>query len=187
MRKIIASTYSTLDGYIDNPHLWSMQYTSEQVQTYALKLLLSSDALLLGRTTFEGMAQAWPNMGGNPYADRVNSIPKYVVSSTLDKAEGWNNSSVIHGDDLATEVAKLKQEPGSNILIWGCGQLTDDLAAHGLLDEYRIWFYPVIKGSGEPLFRPESSVAIEHLDTTTFESGIVVLTYRPTTATAGQE
>jgi dihydrofolate reductase len=183
MRKIIASTYATLDGIIDNPHLWSMQYTNEQAQAYALKLVLGSDALLLGRVTFEGMALAWPNMGGNPYADRVNTIPKYVVSSTLEKADGWNNSTVIHGDDLVTEVTKLKHQPGENILIWGCGQLTDALMQHGLLDEYRIWLYPVVRGEGQRLFRPGVEATLEHVDTTTFETGVVVLTYRPTNAT----
>nr|BFE84523.1 dihydrofolate reductase family protein [Planobispora longispora] len=150
MRKIICSTYATLDGFIDDPHLWSMQYNSEDAMAYALNLALGADALLLGRVTYEGMAQAWPHMGGNPYADHVNSIAKYAVSSTLDKPADWNNSSIIPGDDLIAEVTRLKQQPGKDILIWGCGRLTDDLAKHGLLDEYRIWIYPVIKGGGSP-------------------------------------
>ncbi|WP_036375327.1 dihydrofolate reductase family protein [Micromonospora sp. ATCC 39149] len=179
MRKIIASTYTTLDGFIDNPHLWSMQHNSEDAMAYALELTLGCDALLLGRVTYEGMAQAWPNMGGNPYADHVNSIAKYAVSATLD-TPAWDNSHIIPGDKLIETVTALKNEPGKNILVWGNGRLTDDLAAHGLLDEYRIWIYPVIKGGGEPLFRPESKAAVELIDSTTFSSGVVVLTYRPT-------
>ncbi|MGI5491523.1 dihydrofolate reductase family protein [Microtetraspora malaysiensis] len=181
MRKIIASTYSTFDGFIDNPHLWSMQYTNEQSMAYALDLVLGSDALLLGRETYDGMAQAWPAMGGNPYADQVNSMAKYVVSSTLEKAE-WNNSTIIHGDDLVAEVTKLKEQPGENILIWGCGRLTDALMEHGLLDEYRIWICPVIRGGGQRLFREGTEATLELLDATTFDSGVVVLTYRPTSA-----
>ncbi|MGI8329189.1 dihydrofolate reductase family protein [Actinomadura scrupuli] len=181
MRKIIASTYATLDGFIDNPHLWSMQYSNEEAQAYALDLLLGTDALLLGRVTYEGMAQAWPSMGGNPYADRVNSIPKYVVSSTLEKAE-WDNSTIIPGDDLITEVAALKEQPGGNIMIWGCGRLTDSLMEHGLLDEYRIWLCPVILGTGERLFREGTEATLELIDNTTFDTGAVVLTYRPSNA-----
>jgi dihydrofolate reductase len=178
MRKIIASTYTTLDGFIDNPHLWSMQYNSEDAMAYALDLALGCDALLLGRVTYEGMAQAWPNMGGNPYADHVNCIAKYTVSSTLDKPADWDNSHIIQGDQLVETVTALKAEPGKNILIWGNGRLTDDLAKHGLLDEYKIWIYPVIKGDGEPLFRPGSAATVELADSTTFSSGVVVLTYR---------
>ncbi|MET8051169.1 MULTISPECIES: dihydrofolate reductase family protein [unclassified Streptosporangium] len=181
MGKIIASTYATLDGFIDNPHLWSMQYANAGSGEYALGLLFAADALLLGRATYDGMAQAWPSMSGNPYADRVNSIPKYVVSSTLEKAE-WNNSTIIHGDDLVTEVAKLREQLGGNILIWGCGRLTDTLMEHGLLDEYRIWLYPVVRGQGERLFREGTEATLELTDTATFGSGVVILTYRPASA-----
>jgi dihydrofolate reductase len=179
MRRILASTYATLDGFIDNPHLWSMQYNSPDAMKYALDLVLGADALLLGRVTYEGMAQAWPAMGGNAYGDHVNSIEKYAVSSTLDKPADWNNSFIIRGDRLLESVTELKNRPGKDIVIWGHGRLTDDLAAHGLLDEHRIWVYPVLKGSGQPLFRPESVTALEHVDTTTFESGVVVLSYHP--------
>jgi dihydrofolate reductase len=178
MRRIIASTYATLDGFIDNPHLWSMRYNSADAMKYALELALGADALLLGRVTYEGMAQAWPAMGGNPYGDHVNSIEKYAVSSTLSEPADWHNSSIIPADELHERVTELKNRPGKDILIWGNGRLTDDLAAHGLLDEYRVWLYPVIKGSGQPLFGPDSVAALEHVDTTTFESGVVVLTYR---------
>ena len=100
MRRIIASTYATLDGFIDNPHLWSMRYNSADAMKYALELALGADALLLGRVTYEGMAQAWPAMGGNPYGDHVNSIEKYAVSSTLREPADWHNSSIIPADKL---------------------------------------------------------------------------------------
>jgi dihydrofolate reductase len=118
MRKIIASTYTTLDGYIDNPHLWSMRYMDDEAQAYTMELTLGADALLLGRVTYEGMAQAWPTRGGNPFADHVNSMAKYAVSSTLDSSAlaAWDNSNLIRGDDLVTEVTKLKEQPGGNIL-----------------------------------------------------------------------
>lgn len=179
MRKIIASTYATLDGFIDNPHEWSLRYSEEEAQTYAFTMTANADALLLGRVTYEGMAQAWPNMGGNPYADHVNSIAKYVVASEPVDTSAWNPTTVIEGAHLAAAVAGLKKQDGGDILVWGNGRLTDGLASAGLLDEYKIWIYPVIKGSGEPLFRPESAGSVELVDSTVFPGGVVVLTYRP--------
>ena len=182
MRKIIASTYTTLDGFTDDPHEWSLSHNSQDAMAYAFALTTGCDALLLGRVTYEGMAQAWPGMGGNPYADHVNAMTKYVVASRPVDTAAWNPTVVIPGDDLAARVAELKKQDGADILIWGNGRLTDDLARHGLLDEYRIWIYPVLKGRGEPLFRPESVTGVELTDTTTFTSGVTVLTYEPTTA-----
>jgi dihydrofolate reductase len=186
MRKIIVSTHTTLDGYIDNPHLWSMPYMNDEAQAHAMELTLGADALLLGRVTYEGMAQAWPAMGGNPFADHVNSMAKYAVSSTLDPSAltAWDNSTLIRGDNLVSEVTKLKEQPGKNILIWGCGRLTDALMEHGLLDEYRLWVSPVLRGEGERLFRDGVAASLEMAGTTQFRSGAVVLAYRPVNANA---
>ncbi len=184
MRKIITSTFTTLDGYIDDPHLWSMGYMDDEGQAYAMETALAADALLLGRVTYEGMAQAWPAMGGNPYSDHINSIAKYAVSSTLEPSalDAWDNSSLIPGDDLVAQVTKLKQQPGGDILIWGCGQLTDALMEHGLLDEYRLWVCPVIRGEGQRLFREGTTATLELTGTRPFRSGSIVLTYRPANA-----
>ncbi|MFD0901886.1 dihydrofolate reductase family protein [Actinomadura sediminis] len=179
MRKIVASTYATLDGFIDNPHEWSLQYSEEKAQGHAFAMTTAADALLLGRVTYEGMAQAWPNMGGNPYADHVNSMAKYVVASEPVDTSAWNPTTVIDGNDLAGAVTDLKKQEGGDILVWGTGRLTDGLAATGLLDEYKIWLCPVVKGSGEPLFRPASAGTLELVDSVTFPSGVVLLTYRP--------
>jgi dihydrofolate reductase len=179
VRKIIASTYATLDGYIDNPHEWTFQYSNERSQQYGFTMTLAADTLLLGRVTYEGMAQAWPSMGGNPYADHINSIAKYVVANGPVDTTAWGPATVISGDDLVAAVTELKEKDGGDILIWGTGRLTDALVAAGLLDEYRVWTYPVIKGNGESLFRPESATALELVDCTTFDTGVVVLTYRP--------
>ena len=113
------------------------------------------------------MAQAWPTRGGNPFADHVNSITKYVVASQPVDTTAWDPTVVIAGPDLLDEVSRLKQADGGDILIWGTGRLTDALAAAGLLDEYRICTSPVIKGGGEPLFRPASTGTVELLDTKT--------------------
>jgi len=180
VRKIIAFTHATLDGYIDDPHKWSFQYSGEEFQDYGLKMTLRADALLLGRITYEGMAQAWPTRGGNPFADHVNSITKYVVASQPVDTTAWEPAVVIAGPDLLDEVTRLKQAKGGDIIIWGTGQLTDALVGAGLLDEYRICTSPVIKGGGEPLFRPASKGIVELLDTKPFATGAVVHAYRPT-------
>jgi dihydrofolate reductase len=133
MRKIIASTYATLDGFIDNPHEWSFPYSDERSQQYAFTMTLGADTLLLGRVTYEGMAQAWPNMGGNPYADHVNAIAKYVVAAEPVDTAAWGPVTVIAGDDLVAQVTELKEKVGGDILIWGTGRLTDALFTAGLL------------------------------------------------------
>jgi dihydrofolate reductase len=178
MRKIISFTHATLDGYIDNPHEWSMSYADDQVQQYLLDMHLAADAVLLGRVTHEGMAETWPHMNG-PLFDHVNSITHYVVASQPVDTTVWAPTVVIDGAHLLDEVRRLKQSEGGDILIWGAGQLTDTLSAAGLLDEYRIATYPVIKGGGEPLFRPASAGTLEHVDSTTYASGAVIHTYRP--------
>jgi dihydrofolate reductase len=182
MRKLISFTHATLDGYIDDPQDWSHQYADEELQEYLLEMHLAADALLLGRVTYEGMAQTWPGMSGVPFADHVNSITKYVVASQPVDTMAWDPTVVIAGADLLDEVGQLKQADGGDILIWGTGQLTDALAAAGLLDEYRISTSPVIKGGGEPLFRLASTGTVELLDTKVIATGAVVHAYRCTSA-----
>ena len=182
MRRIIAFTHATLDGFIDDPHKWSVQYAGEEFQAYGLEMTLRADALLLGRITYEGMAQAWPTRDGNPFADHVNAITKYVVASQPVDTTAWDPTVVIAGPELLDEVSRLKQDEGGDIIVWGTGRLTDALAAAGLLDEYRICTSPIIKGGGEPLFRPASRGTVEVLGTTTFVTGAVVHAYRPTSA-----
>ncbi len=182
MRKLIAFTHATLDGYIDDPQDWSFPYANEELQDYLLQTHLAADALLLGRITYDGMAEAWPTRSGDPFSDHVNSITKYVVASQPVDTTAWDPTVVIAGADLLDEVGRLKQADGGDILIWGTGQLTDALAAAGLLDEYRINTSPVIKGGGEPLFRPASTGTLELLDTKVFATGAVVHAYGPASA-----
>ena len=111
MRKIISFTHATLDGYIDDPHEWSFQYSDEELQDYGLKMTLAADALLLGRITYEGMAQAWPTRGGNPFADHVNSITKYVVASQPVDTTAWDPTVVIAGSDLLDDARHGQREP----------------------------------------------------------------------------
>jgi dihydrofolate reductase len=179
VRKIITFTHSTLDGYIDEPQRWSFEYSNEELLEYLLNMHLAVDALLLGRISYDGMAASWPNMGGNPFADHVNSITKYVVASQPVDTSAWAPTVVINGPDLLEEVRRLKQTEGGDILIWGSGRLSDALASDGLLDEYRICTSPVILGGGEPLFRAASAGKVDLLDTKVFATGAVIHAYGP--------
>jgi len=177
VRRIITFTHATLDGYIDEPQNWSLRYSDEELQDHLLTTTLAADALLLGRVTYEGMAQAWPTRGGSAFADHVNSITKYVVASQPVDPAAWDPTVVLPGPDLVAEVGRLKQAPGGDILIWGTGRLTDALAAARLLDEYRICTSPVVKGGGEPLFRAASAGTVALLNTRVFATGAVVHAY----------
>jgi dihydrofolate reductase len=179
MRKVVATEYLTLDGVFQEPGEWSFPFWSEEAAKFKFDELFASDALLLGRLTYEGFAAAWPTMTDEQgFADRMNGFPKYVVSSTLDKPE-WNNSTVIKGN-IPEEVAKLKEEPGQDILLAGSGQLLEALLRDDLVDEFRFMVHPVILGSGKRLFRDGIDKRVLKLvDIKPFSSGVVVLTYEP--------
>ena len=177
MRKIIVSTYVSLDGVIEAPEKWSLKFWNDEHTKYAQDQLFASDALLMGRKVYEGFAASWPSRR-NEFADRMNSLPKYVVSTTLDEVE-WNNSRLIKGN-IAEEVSRLKQQPGQDILIAGSADLVHTLMQHDLIDEYRLMVHPVVVGSGKRLFRDGSDTkALRLVDTKTFGSGVVLLTYQP--------
>jgi dihydrofolate reductase len=188
MRKLVTSIFVTVDGVVEDPGGaegfdlggWSFKYggRSDDDLQHAGDLLRGSEALLLGRKTYEGFAQAWPSMaGGGWYADRMNSLPKYVASSTLDKAE-WNNSTIIKGD-VAKEVAMLKQQPGQDILIFGSAELVNYLLRHGLIDELRLLVHPVVLGRGKRLFGEGSPVGLQATDAKVFGSGITLMIFKP--------
>jgi dihydrofolate reductase len=180
MRRIINSTYISLDGVIEEPHLWPSTGSSEgrgdEIQT---DLLLACDALIMGRRTYEGFAPVWPTRSGDPASDHINAMPKYVVSSTLRDPE-WTNTTVI-ADDPVGAIRALKEEPGQNIVQYGFGRLTHALLEHDLLDELRLWFHPLLVGKGGPdhlLYRDNRLTRFELVDTTSLANGIVILSYR---------
>ncbi|MFN2471025.1 MAG: dihydrofolate reductase family protein [Gaiellaceae bacterium] len=174
MRKLVESTFVALDGVISMPGKWGQPYWDEEHNRYARDLLFAADALLLGRKTYEGFVQAWPDRTGE-YSDRINSLPKYVASTTLKEAT-WN-ATILEGD-VAEAVAKLKEQPGENILKFGTGELSRTLLGHKLVDEYHFWLFPVLVGSGDRLFEG-AKATLELVGTTRFKSGIVVLRYAP--------
>ena len=179
MRKVIVSEFVSLDGVMEAPDQWHFQFWHEDMGKYKFDELFASDALLLGRVTYQGFAAAWPSITDEAgFADRMNSLPKYVVSTTLDEVE-WNNSRLIKGN-IADEVHKLKQQPGQDVLIAGSADLVHVLMQHDLIDEYRLMVHPVVVGSGKRLFRDGSATKVLSLVATrTFGSGVVVLTYQP--------
>jgi dihydrofolate reductase len=150
---------------------------SKEQERFKLEETLESEALLLGRVTYEGFAGAWPDRGGE-FADKMNAMPKYVASTTLRKLE-WSNSALIEGD-LANAVAELKQEDGGNIRVAGSRTLVHSLMEHDLVDEYRLMLFPVALGGGRRLF-PETreKTVLTLADTKVFDSGVVVHTYHP--------
>jgi dihydrofolate reductase len=175
MRRIIASTLVSLDGVIGAPHLWAGDYFDEQARQEALEQLLASDAMLMGRRTYEGFAALWPAQRGD-YADRLNSMRKYVFSSTLEKAE-WNNSTIVRGD-VPAAVAELKQQDGQDLVMYGHGQLGQTLLEHHLLDELRFAVHPLFVGRGALLNREGDRMPLQLVAAKTLGTGVVVLTYR---------
>ena len=180
MRRIINSTYVTLDGVIQNPQDWpslgGFSNAGSDVQT---DLLASCDAVLMGRHTYDGFAPVWSTRSGDPLSDRMNAIPKYVVSTTLTDAK-WHNTTVIDHDPIDT-IRELRQQPGADIVQYGFGVLSHALMAAGLLDELRLWVHPFFVGTGtagDLLYRAGSQGTFELTDSISLDSGIVILSYR---------
>jgi dihydrofolate reductase len=179
MRRIVWSEYISLDGVVEEPGEWSIPYFSDDLAQYKSDELADSDALLLGRSTYEGFAAAWPDMEEveGDFAVRMNTLPKYVASTTLEKAD-WNNSTIIR-DNVPDAVAMLKREAGENILIGGSGVLAKSLIEHNLIDEIRMLVHPVVVGAGERLFEGTTKpIGLQLVDTRAFNSGVVALTYQ---------
>lgn len=176
MRRVIVTEYVTLDGVFDEPGEWSFPFWNEEAFKFKYDELFASDAQLLGRRTYDGFVQAWPTMSDEVgFADRMNSMPKYVVSTSLVNPE-WTNTTVIR-ENVPEAVARLKQELGQDILVAGSAQLVRTLAEHDLVDEYRFMVHPIVLGSGNTIFHDR--MVLKLVDTKRFSSGIVVLTYEP--------
>jgi dihydrofolate reductase len=185
MGRIVVSEFVSLDGVMQDPggdsswkHAgWSFKVSrGEEGDKFKFDETRDSEALLLGRVTYQGFAKAWPSVKGE-FGDMFNNMPKYVVSSTLEKAD-WNNSTVLKGD-VVKEVSKLKQRLGGNIVVHGSAQLVQTLLEHDLVDELRLMVYPVILGSGKRLFGETSDKkALLLAESKVVGDGIAILTYK---------
>jgi len=174
MRKLIVSSLVSLDGIYGDPQSWAGDYFDEQAVTESLAVLLESDAMLMGRRTYEYFAPAWSSPSG-PYLERISEIRKYVFSSTLTAAD-WTNSVIIPGDPVAA-VRELKDQGDRHLMIYGYSQLAQTLLEHGLVDELNLGIHPVMLGSGSTLFRPGKRMNLRLVSVTERGNGVVTLSY----------
>lgn len=185
MKKLIVTEFMTLDGVVEapggepgHPHSgWVFDFMSKEQEEFKFQEVMDAESQLIGRVTYESFAGAWPQRQGE-FADRMNGMPKYVASTTL-QAPDWENTTVLSGD-VPAAVAELKEGDGGPILIAGSRTLVQSLMPHGLIDEWRLMVFPVVLGSGARLFpeSPEKAV-LKLADIQRFESGVVVQTYEP--------
>jgi dihydrofolate reductase len=159
MRKVVASEIVSLDGVVESPEKWHLQYFNDQMEEAIRVAMAASDAMLLGRVTYEEFAAFWPSQEPSEEdqeaTDYMNNTPKFVVSKTLEEPLEWNNSTLLQGD-VAEEISKLKEQPGKDISITGSPTLVRSLLEDGLLDELRLMVHPIVVGSGKRLFEEGS-------------------------------
>jgi dihydrofolate reductase len=181
MRKVVASEFLSLDGVMESPDQWHFPYFNDEMGQAVGEGFATSDALLMGRVLYEEWVAFWPNQDPeeNPVAATMNGVTKYVVSTTLEGPLEWNNASLI-GENVAEEISELKRQPGKDIVISGSGALVRSLLEDGVIDELRLMVHPIVVGSGKRLFEEsEKQTALELVDSKTFATGVVYLTYKP--------
>lgn len=188
MGKLVVTEFITLDGVMEDPGGaenskfggWAFKFNrGPEGDKFKSDELFAAAAFLLGRVTYQGFAAAWPSRKDEVgFADRMNGLPKYVVSTTLERAD-WNNSKIIR-DNLVEQVSKLRAMPGGDILVAGSGQLVRTLLKHDLVDEYRLMVFPAVLGGGKRLFQDGSEIsALRLVEAKPVDSGIIILTYQP--------
>jgi dihydrofolate reductase len=190
--RIVVTEFVSLDGVMEDPGGaesfehggWSFQFDrGDEGNKFKLDETMSSEALLLGRVTYEGFAAAWPSREGE-FADKFNTMPKYVVSSTLEDPQ-WSNSTVLRGD-LVEEVGKLRQEQDGDVVVHGSARLAQALLEHDLVDELRLMVFPVVLGSGKRLFGETSDKKrLRLVDSKMVGDGVAILVYRPAEGESG--
>jgi dihydrofolate reductase len=187
MGRIVVTEFVSLDGVMEDPggseHSkhggWTFKFNrGDDGNKFKIDETLNAEAQLLGRVTYEGFAEAWPQRTGDPFSGKFNSMPKYVVSQTLKKAE-WNNSTILSGN-VVEEVKKLKQRLKGDILVSGSARLVQTLIANDLVDQLNLMVFPVILGSGKRLFSDTSDMkTLQLAESKTVGDGVLVLSYRP--------
>lgn len=172
MSKVVVTMFLSLDGVLSEPQNWSFPYWNDDIAAFKTDELLATDAHLLGRVTYEGFAAAWPSRSDEAgFADKMNSLPKYVVSTTLAKAD-WNNSTII-SENVADAISELKQQYEGDILVAGSATLVQTLIQHDLVDEYRLLVYPIVLGKGKRLFQDDCDAKLKLVEIK--QMGLVVL------------
>jgi dihydrofolate reductase len=176
MRKVVVTEFMSLDGVMEEP-AWTFPYWNDEIAEFKGEESSASDALLLGRVTYQGFAAAWPQ-SEDEGADYFNSVRKYVVSETLEEPLEWSNSTLIK-DDIVEEIRNLKQQDGKGITVHGSATLVQTLMQHDLVDRYRLLVYPLIVGKGKRLFEEGIPTTLKLLGSQSFSSGVVALVYEP--------
>jgi dihydrofolate reductase len=182
MRQLINSTYITLDGVVEGPHLWPplKAGTSDEGTTIQTDLLERCDIVLMGRRTYDVFAPSWSARSGDPYSDRINTMRKVVVSRTLTDPQ-WANTDVI-ADEVVARVRDLKAEDGGDIVQYGFGDVCRLLLGEGLIDSFHWWIHPQLVGPSDPadlLYRPGTTATLDLVDARVLSNGIILATYRP--------
>lgn len=188
MRELIMWNLITLDGYFEGPRAWDLEFHNyawgDDLERFSLEQAHEVGALLFGRTTYEGMAAHWTSTTGET-ADFMNAVPKYVFSRTLESAD-WNSTTLVKGDAAET-VARLKEQPGKDLFVFGSADFSKTLIRDGLIDEYRIGLVPVTLGEGNPLFKPDSEpLRLELVQSRPLGERCLLLRYRPAAAAEGR-
>jgi dihydrofolate reductase len=175
--RLIVSEFVTLDGVMEAPEKWVFQFAEKEIDALKLDEVLAADALLLGGVTYQIFAESWPSRSDpDGFADKMNSMPKYVVSATSEKL-AWKNSHQIKGNALA-EIPRLKQQSGRGILVVGSSVLVQTLIQHDLVDEYRLLVYPLVLGKGKRLLQDGRQARLKLVKAHTFRMGVVLLQYQ---------
>lgn len=175
MRNIVVTEELSLDGVMENP-VWSAAYWNDEITAFKSAEMASSDTLLMGRVTYESLSSFWPHTQEEG-ADQMNSIAKYVVSTTLARAD-WNNTHIIK-DNVVEEIKKLKQQEGKDILVYGSANLIQTLMQHDLVDRYRLLISPVVAGTGKRLFQEGATATLKLVSAQSFSSGVAAFVYEP--------
>ncbi len=180
MRKVIVTEFLTLDGVYEDSTPWQRGYSPDD-GGFKHDELFQSDALLLGRVTYEGFAKYWPTATGTgDFGERMNSLPKFVATTTRKSLE-WNATAL--GGDVVAAVEALKRQEGRNLLVYGSGTFVQTLLRHGLVDELRLMVYPLVLGSGKRLFSGGDRLPLNLVASRDLGAGVLLLTYEPTTGT----
>lgn len=174
MRKLIESTLISLDGVIESPDRWSL--FDDEVAAFAMEQLGDYDAFVMGRVTYESLSSRWAGVAGNPYIERINAMPKHVASRTL-RDPGWN--ATLLGPEPADAIARLKQQPGKDLVKYGTSRIDDLLLRNQLVDELHLWYMPVVVGAGQRLFEDvdTSSLDLRLTGERRFGNGVAILSY----------
>jgi dihydrofolate reductase len=181
MRKIVAGTFLSLDGVMESPDKWHFPYFDDKMGEAVGSQMAEADAMLLGRVTYEEFASYWPQQPNEtPGAEFMNGVTKYVVSTTLDNVDAWQNSTLIDGTDFVAAIQRLKSSPGKQINVTGSARLVQSLLRENLLDELRLLVHPIVVGGGKRLLEGDTGKhPLKLVDSQTFETGVLYLTYQP--------